>query len=215
MAKSGRSLDEPEGIPRQDSVSSQQDLVQWDNASVETGTVMSWLGYGSEIIQARKDAYREYGRLWTALACGAGTCIITGSKAEGLTRYLKSDRDIMFVHSTVICIEDGVNADNFSREITVFRSYSRMSYPGHCRLLLERRGKTIHPNIKDALCDDWYGQELLSSDLYGHDCSKVPSAEGAMQHDRAGPSTPLTVSGILRGDVVHAFCYYSPSILSK
>ncbi|KAH3875811.1 hypothetical protein DPMN_039088 [Dreissena polymorpha] len=87
MAKSGRSLDEPEGIPRQGSVFSQQDL--WDNASVEIGTVMSWLGYGPEIIQARRDAYREYGRLWTARECRAGAFIIKGSKAEGLTRFLE------------------------------------------------------------------------------------------------------------------------------
>ncbi|KAH3869781.1 hypothetical protein DPMN_032952 [Dreissena polymorpha] len=61
-----------------------------------------------------------------------------------------------------MCIEDGVNADNSPREITVFRSYSRMSYPGHCILLLERRGTIIDSELNDALCDNGYGQELIS-----------------------------------------------------
>ncbi|KAH3875838.1 hypothetical protein DPMN_039118 [Dreissena polymorpha] len=54
---------------------------------------MSWLGYAAEIIQARKAAYREYGKLWTLRAFGMATIIITGSKAEGLTRFIENDRD--------------------------------------------------------------------------------------------------------------------------
>ena len=101
---------------------------------------MSWLGYVQDIIQARRDAYREWGRLITARACGAVTMIFSGSKAEGLTRYFKSDLDQMLVLNSVSCLEDGVNALAFAREITVLRSLSSMSYHGHCRLLLERRG---------------------------------------------------------------------------
>ncbi|KAH3885748.1 hypothetical protein DPMN_009745 [Dreissena polymorpha] len=176
---------------------------------------MSWLGYGRQIRQARRDAYREFERIITAQSCGPVMLIITGSKAEGLTRYIGSDTDVMPVHSNIICIEDDVNADNSPREITVLTSYSRMSYPGHCRLLLERRGTTTYRAVTDALCDDGYGKELLSSDLYVHYCSKVRLAEDIVKHDRAGPSTPITMSGGLNIDVVHALRYYCPNILSQ
>ncbi|KAH3875549.1 hypothetical protein DPMN_038817 [Dreissena polymorpha] len=93
MAEGGARRDEPGGFPRQDRTCNQQAL--WDNASVETCTVMTWLGYGPEIRQARRDAYMEYCRHCTARLRGAATCIITGSKAEGLTSFLESDRDQM------------------------------------------------------------------------------------------------------------------------
>ncbi|XP_052265687.1 uncharacterized protein LOC127868115 [Dreissena polymorpha] len=215
MAERGSRRNDPGGFSVQSSVSSRQDLVQWENGSIETCTLMSWLGYGPEIIQARRDAYMEWGRLMTARACGAATVILTGSKAEGLTRFLESDRDIMFVHSSAMCIEDGVNADNSPREITVFRSYSRMSYPGHCILLLERRGTIIDSELNDALCDNGYGQELISSDLYVHSFSKFQFEESIVQHDRAGPSRPVTLHGGLHSDLVHAFRYNCPNILSQ
>ncbi|XP_052268873.1 uncharacterized protein LOC127870285 [Dreissena polymorpha] len=209
--------DESEGFHRQGSVSSQQDLVQWENASVETCTVISLLGYGLEIIHVRRDAYREHCRLRTARANGTITTIITGSKAGGgeLTRFLESDIDIMFVRNNFVCLEDCVSADKFPREITVFRSYSRMSYPGHCRLLLERRGTTTDWNVTDALCDDGHGHELLSSDLFLHNCRKCKFMKGIVQHDRSGPSMPNTLSVTLHTDIVDAFLYHCPSILSK
>ncbi|KAH3865297.1 hypothetical protein DPMN_028336 [Dreissena polymorpha] len=120
----------------------------------------------TEYLAGWRDAYRKSGRLTTARTCRAATSIITGSKAEGLTFSLESDRDVMIALSSVICIEYGVNADNFHKEITVFRLDSRMSYPGHCGLLLERRGTKIDPHLNDAFCDDGYGRKLLNSDLY-------------------------------------------------
>ncbi|XP_052240265.1 uncharacterized protein LOC127850908 [Dreissena polymorpha] len=84
MAESGTRPDETERFPRQGSMSSKQDLIQWENASVETCTILSWLGYGQEIIQARRDAYRELGKLLIARVCGAATYIITGSKERNL-----------------------------------------------------------------------------------------------------------------------------------
>ncbi|XP_052264146.1 uncharacterized protein LOC127867143 [Dreissena polymorpha] len=215
MADSGTRHDEPERFRRHGSVSSKQDLIQWENASVETCTILSWLGYGQEIIQARRDAYRENGKLWTAWACGEATIIITGSKGEGLSSFLESDLDQMVVDNRVFCLEDDVNISAFPGEITVLRSFSRMSYHGHCRLLLERRGTTIFRHVRDAFCDDGYGREFLSSDLYVNNWSKEDSPEGMVQHERAGPSIPSTVLGLLHSDKVHAFHYYCPNILSK
>ncbi|XP_052264044.1 uncharacterized protein LOC127867095 [Dreissena polymorpha] len=215
MAESGTRPDELERFRRQGSVSSKGDLIQWENTSVETCTILSWLGFGPELIQARRDAYREYGKLWTARACGTATFITTGSKGEGLSSYLESDVDIMAVDNRVFCLEDDVKSCAFPGEITVLRSLSRMSYHGHCRLLLERRGTTIHRHVRDAFCDDGYGRELLSSDLYVNNWSKEDLTKGEVQHERAGPSIPRTVYGHLHSDLVHALRYYCPNILSK
>ncbi|KAH3875360.1 uncharacterized protein LOC127869394 [Dreissena polymorpha] len=215
MAESGTRPDEPERFQRQGSVSSKQDLIQWENASVETCTILSWHCYGPEIIQARRDAYRELGKLLTARARGTGTVIITGSKGEGLSSYLESDVDVLIVHNTVICLEDDVNSSAFPGEITVLRSLSRKIYHGHCRLLLERCGNPIIKQVSDAFCDDGYGRELLSSDLFVNNCSNEVWPEGTVQHERAGPSIPSTVLGHMHRDLVHALPYYCPSILSK
>ncbi|KAH3875395.1 uncharacterized protein LOC127869396 [Dreissena polymorpha] len=215
MAESGTRPDEPERFQRQGSVSSKQDLIQWENASVETCTILSWLGYGQEIIQARRDAYREIGKLLTARACGMATYIITGSKGEGLSSYSESDVDRMIVNNRVFCLEDDVKSSAFPGEITVLRSLSRRSYHGHCRLLLERRGTTIHRQVDDAFCDDGYGHELLSSDLYVNNYSNEDLPEGTVQHERAGPSIPSTMHGHFHHDEVHSLHYYCPNILSK
>ncbi|XP_052263892.1 uncharacterized protein LOC127867016 isoform X1 [Dreissena polymorpha] len=215
MAESGTRPDEPERFRRQGNVSSKGDLIQWENASVETCTVLSWLGYGPEIIQALRDAYREYGKLITAKTRGVVTAIITGSKGEGLSSFLESDLDQMVVDNRVFCLEDDVKSSAFPGEITVLRSLSRRSYHGHCRLLLERRGTTIHRHVRDAFCDDGYGRELLSSDLYVNNWSNEDLTEGMVQHERAGPSIPSTMYEHLHSDRVHALHYYCPNILSK
>ncbi|KAH3865708.1 hypothetical protein DPMN_028750 [Dreissena polymorpha] len=157
----------------------------------------------------------QHFRLRTARTNGTITTIITGSKAKGLIRFLESDIDIMFVRNNFVCLEDCVSADKFPREITVFRSYSRTSYPGHCRLLLERRDATTDRNVTDALCDNGHGHELRSSDLFVHNCRKCKFLKGIVQHDRSGPSMPNALSGILHTDIVDAFRYHCPSILSK
>ncbi|KAH3865738.1 hypothetical protein DPMN_028781 [Dreissena polymorpha] len=225
MAKCGRRPDEPERFRRQGIVSSKQDLIQWENASVETCTILSLLGYGLEIIQARRDAYREHGKLFGKLVTAwesipptfiiTGTIIITGSKAEGLSSILESDRDHMIILNRVICLEDDVNSRAFPGEITVLRSLSHRSYHGHCRLLLERRGTAILRQVNDAFCDDGYGRELLSSELYVNNWSNVDLTEGEVLHERAGPSIPSTVGGIYHMDCVHALRYNCPNILSK
>ncbi|KAH3865199.1 hypothetical protein DPMN_028238 [Dreissena polymorpha] len=215
MAESGTRPDEPERFPRQGNMSSKQDLIQWENTSVETCTILSWLGYGQEIIQARRDAYRELGKLLTAQVCGKATLIIAGSKGEGLSSFLESDVDQMVVNNRVFCLEDDVKSSAFPGEITVLRSLSRRSYHGHCRLLLERRGTTIHRHVDDAFCDDGYGRELLSSDLYVNNCPNADLREGMVRHERAGPSIPSTWHGHFHHDKVHALHYYCPNILSK
>ncbi|KAH3819539.1 hypothetical protein DPMN_121277 [Dreissena polymorpha] len=134
---------------------------------------MDWLGYGPHIRQARSEAYKVHDRLLTALSGGSATWITTGSKAEGLTCYLESDRDIICVNNNLICIEEGVDSSNILKETTILRACNRISYPGHYILLLQRYGTTIPKRVDNALCDDGYGRTFLSSDLYVNECLNI------------------------------------------
>ncbi|XP_052223316.1 uncharacterized protein LOC127839152 isoform X1 [Dreissena polymorpha] len=205
MADQGIRRDEPGEVPRQ---------FQNEQASAETSTLMNVLGYGPHIRQARIEAYKASDRHETAKALGIVTYITTGSKAEGLTSYLESDIDVLFVTESVICLEDGVDSSCVPVETTIFRSCSRISYSGHCRLLLERYGTHISYLVYNALCDDGFGRGLLRSDLYVNQWLNVKHPEGIVQHERAGPSTPETF-GVLESDTVHALHFYCPSILTR
>ncbi|KAH3792897.1 hypothetical protein DPMN_146398 [Dreissena polymorpha] len=205
MADQGIRCDEPGEFPKQ---------FQNEQASAETSTVMNVLGYGPHIRQARIEAYKASDRHVTAEVRGIATWITTGSKAEGLTSYLESDLDQLFVIESVICLEDGVDSSSVPVETTIFRSCSRISYSGHCRLLLERYGTRIHISVYNALCDDGFGRGLLSSDLYVNQWLNVKRAEGEVQHERAGPSRPSTL-GVLKLDSVPALHFYCPSIITR
>ncbi|KAH3701823.1 hypothetical protein DPMN_076820 [Dreissena polymorpha] len=99
---------------------------------------MNWMGYGPQIRQARREAYREQDRLINArlltIPPTLSICITTGSKAEGLTRYLENDRDQLYVDNNVMCLENGTHCDTMSRETTVSTLNTDMCYHGHCRL---------------------------------------------------------------------------------
>ncbi|XP_052222125.1 uncharacterized protein LOC127838413 isoform X2 [Dreissena polymorpha] len=206
MADEGIRRDEPGEVPKQFQFQNEQ-------ASAETSTLMNVLGYGPHIRQARKEAYKAWDRHATAKMRGIA-CITTGSKAEGLTSYLESDVDKLVVTKSVICLEDGVDSSSVPVEITIFRSCSRISYSGHCRLLLERYGTHVSIEVYNALCDDGFGRGLLSSDLYVNHLLNFKLREGIVQHERAGPSTPKTI-GVLKRDTVNALHFYCPSILTR
>ncbi|KAH3793828.1 uncharacterized protein LOC127838702 isoform X4 [Dreissena polymorpha] len=205
MADEGIRRDEPGEVLKQ---------FQNEQASAETSTVMNVLGYGPHIRQARIEAYKASDRHWTAKARGTATFITTGSKAEGLTSFLESDIDELVVTERVICLEDGVDSSSVPVEKTIFRSCSRISYSGHCRLLLEKPGTPISRTVYNALCDDGFGRGLLSSDLYVNQWLNAKREEGIVQHERAGPSTPETF-GVLERDTVRGLHFYCPSILTR
>ncbi|KAH3752301.1 hypothetical protein DPMN_186917 [Dreissena polymorpha] len=177
---------------------------------------MTCLGYGPHIRQKRREAYNELARLTTALACGNAMWITTGSKAEGLTCFLESDRDSIVVINGIICLEEGVDSIILPADINIFRSCSRMSYPGHCILLLERYGSSIPIRVVNALCDDGYGRKFLSSDLFVNEWLTRRHRQCEVQLERAGPSTPTSYhGGKLREDLVHALHFNCPSILTR
>ncbi|KAH3793083.1 hypothetical protein DPMN_146588 [Dreissena polymorpha] len=137
------------------------------------------------------------GRHMTMQTCS--TCFTTGSKAEGLTRIM----------------EKGVDSSNVPWGTNIFRSCSRLTYPGHCILLLERYGILMPDALYNALCDDVYGREFLSSDLYVDPRLNIVDPRGVIvSHERAGPSFP-TSSGGFEQDLVFALHFDCPRILTR
>ncbi|KAH3812158.1 hypothetical protein DPMN_140582 [Dreissena polymorpha] len=184
---------------------------------------MKWLGYGPEIRQARRDAYREEYKLMTALMMMDGmTSITVGSKGEGLTSIYESDKNIFFVHNDIICLEDGITVCNFPKEMTVFRSCSRMRYSGYTRLLLEilrsDSYSPAHEFVCEVVCfalrDDGFGRKLLSSGKYFNKLSILQPSTNTVLHDRDGPSLSYSV-GALNIDKIYPLRYYCPSIMQK
>ncbi|KAH3819538.1 hypothetical protein DPMN_121276 [Dreissena polymorpha] len=177
---------------------------------------MKFLGYWTQIRQGRREAYNALARLTTAQTCGNAMWITTSSKAEGLTCFMESDRNLILVTNDIICSEDGVDSSIIPAKVNILRSRSRMSYPGHCKLLLERYGTTIPIQLKHTLCEDEHGSKFLSSDLYVNDWLKVKHRQGIVQHESAGSSTPSTFyDGKLQDDLVHALRLNCPSILIR
>ncbi|KAH3791585.1 hypothetical protein DPMN_145073 [Dreissena polymorpha] len=176
---------------------------------------MNCLGYGFHIRQARIDAFKAWKRHITARSHGMVTWITTGRKAEGLTSYLESDTDVKCVTNHAICLEEGVDSSIVPGEKGIFRSCSRISYHGHCRLLLERHGTDISTVVYNALCDDGYGSGLLSSDLYVNQWLNSLHHESSVGHERAGPSAPVTINGFYHRDIVGALHFYCLNILTR
>ncbi|XP_052224511.1 uncharacterized protein LOC127840107 isoform X2 [Dreissena polymorpha] len=222
MADGGIIRDVPGGIPRQVNVSCSPTVFQFEQLSAETCILMNVLGYGPHIRQARIDAYKAFDRRLTTGEDGNVTWITTGSKAEGLTNVQESDTDVMYVINHAICLEEGVDSSIVPGEKSIFRSCSRISYHGHCRLLIERYGTEIPSMVYNALCDNGYGSGLLSSDLYVNQMLinvkqwlNSHYRESSVTHERAGPSAPCTIYGFDHRDIVGALHFYCPSILSR
>ncbi|KAH3733756.1 hypothetical protein DPMN_040190 [Dreissena polymorpha] len=90
-------------------------------------------------------------------------------------------------------------------------------YPGHCRLLEERPAHARYKVIAEAMCDNGYGDVLLSSCLLLDEYSARSSTHNLSveQHKRAEPSIPASLLGLIHFDRVIALRCYCPSILQR
>ncbi|XP_052229565.1 uncharacterized protein LOC127843798 isoform X2 [Dreissena polymorpha] len=201
-----------ENVPIYSSLYSRHSRNYVESVSVETCTIMNRLGYGDEIRRWRVEKFRQIDRLYNA-ELSYVTGITAGSKAEGLTGYLESDWDILFVVDDILCVEAGINIHTITGDMDVFRMDTRV-YSGHCRLLQEREASTGNKLIHDALCDDGYGGALLSSSILLDEVGNI-AGDGMQQHERAGPSIPGVIEGVLNMDTVYSLRCHCPSILQK
>ncbi|XP_052273991.1 uncharacterized protein LOC127873924 [Dreissena polymorpha] len=189
-----------------------------ESVSVEICSIMTRLGYSEEIRRWRIEKYKENDRIFNALNAETGEAnkITAGSKAEGLTNVHESDMDVLAVFKGVLCVEAGINLHTIPEDIDVFRMDTRV-YQGHCILLQERPANARYDVITNALCDDGYGDVILSSSLFLDKWQatgdKFP--EWVVYHERAGPSMPISVGDIHHGDRVLALRCHYPSILQK
>ncbi|KAH3733036.1 hypothetical protein DPMN_039460 [Dreissena polymorpha] len=87
-------------------------------------------------------------------------------------------------------------------------------YPGHYRLLHERPAQKRSKSIHNSLCDNGHGDILLCSSLFVDSFSSFPYF-GIVNHERAGPSTPGTLEGVIHFDRVCALRCQCPSILQR
>ncbi|KAH3823788.1 hypothetical protein DPMN_125610 [Dreissena polymorpha] len=185
-------------------------LLQYEEESKEVCILMSWLGYGPEIRQKRRICYSEYARLVLSLInLREGFCIVAGSKSEGLTCMLENDLDLLFVVSSVICLEDCLHIRDLPDDTVAFMMDNKYTYPGYYRLLLLHREGideiTVPLYIEHALCDDGRGNFFLSSDLF---------ADSVRGINRSGPAT-RAVYGPLHSDYVFTIRCHSTVLLEK
>ncbi|KAH3850381.1 hypothetical protein DPMN_092792 [Dreissena polymorpha] len=179
---------------------------------------MTRLGYGEEIRRRRIEKYREFDSVQNDEGNDV-TRITVGSKAEGLTCVLESDRDVLHVLKRVLCVEAGINLQTIPDDINVFRMATCV-YPGHCILLFERPAQITFDLIAHALCVNGYGNVLLNSGLFMDGCATLTSKfekyfVTSVQHERAGPSIPHTINGFLHMDIVFALRCHCPSIIHR
>ncbi|XP_052219936.1 uncharacterized protein LOC127837135 isoform X3 [Dreissena polymorpha] len=186
-----------------------------ESVSVEICNIMTRLGYGEEIRRWRVEKYCEYDRLINAQLPSL-TVKTAGSKAEGLTCLCESDRDLLIALNGVICVETGINLNTIPDDISVFWMDDTGVYPGHCILLLKRQARFLHA-IRDALCENGYGELLLSSVLFIDEFSRLTNKHEneTVYHERAGPALPQTWRGIFKLDTVYSIRCQCPSILRR
>ncbi|KAH3754819.1 hypothetical protein DPMN_189501 [Dreissena polymorpha] len=176
---------------------------------------MTRLGYGEEIRRWRVEKYKEYDRLSNVKPVGNLTQISAESKKEGLSCIGESDFDFLCFVNGVLCVEADINLNTIPDGIDLFRMDTRV-YPGHCMLLQERQRQNCLQPIRNALCDNGYGDILLSSCLWVDGWSTyLPPLPGEARHERAGPSTPSTYGGMFEHDFVVGLRCHCPSILQK
>ncbi|KAH3733844.1 hypothetical protein DPMN_040281 [Dreissena polymorpha] len=159
----------------------------------------------------RVEEYREYDRLLNARNTGV-TFTAVGSKGEGLTSLFESDFDMLYVLNDVLCVEAGINLDAIPDDIDVLRMDTRV-YPGHCRKFHEGPVNNCREDICSALCDNGYGDVLLSSGLFLDSRSTFYNKVISLINEPAGPSIPLSFTLIAQDTVLSLPCL-CPSIVT-
>ncbi|KAH3850095.1 hypothetical protein DPMN_092501 [Dreissena polymorpha] len=177
---------------------------------------MTRLGYGEEIRRWRVKKHKEHDRLLYARYSNI-TVITAGSKAEGLTCFLESDWDVLNALNSILCVEAGINLQTLPDDVDLFKMDTRV-YPGHCRLFLDGQALRSPKAIINSLCDNGYGDVLLSSSLlldeYSPRLFRPPTHLSVVHHERAGPSLPESIAGI-HLDMVPSLRCHCPSILQR
>ncbi|KAH3874570.1 uncharacterized protein LOC127869249 [Dreissena polymorpha] len=191
---------------------------EYEDESKETSTIMDLLGYGPAIRQKRKDVYQWRDRLYNRYFnnfIDYDPMVTAGSKAEGLTCVYESDIDVIHVLPYTVCLEDGFNESTIPDHFIVLMMNTQGCNSGYCKPLLLRPDTGIYPAIYDSICDDGYGNSILSSKRFVEFFKTVhPLSPFVHNSPIAGPSIPLSL-GPYRVDNIRAIHCNCPVILQK
>ncbi|KAH3740091.1 hypothetical protein DPMN_046786 [Dreissena polymorpha] len=190
---------------------------EYEDESKETNTIMNLLGYGPVIRQKRIEAWKEFDRLQNAHnnKNNTGWWITAGSKSEGLTCFLESDRDSLHVLPFTVCVEDGFDTRTLPFYINVFKMDMQSCNAGYCRLLVERICPSLPWVIIHSATNDEHGSILMNSTYFvEYYREHYRWSDSTVKHARAGPSVPYS-DGPVRHDLVGAFHCNCLIILQK
>ncbi|XP_052806981.1 uncharacterized protein LOC128236150 [Mya arenaria] len=114
--------------------------------SVRVSEVLDQLGYSESMVRYRCEATERLDRLLNRHRTDY-LGITIGSKQEGYCCPFESDRDVMFIHETVVCRlqEDGTSS--LPDTLTEFIMDNEYCNPGYYRLELIRKAKEEDSNL--------------------------------------------------------------------
>lgn len=80
-------------------------------------TCLDCIGYNEQIIKWRRQAYKERDSVWNENS--QAVFFTVGSKGEGVSKYLESDHDILYVQKDTLCVERGFEDKSFSKDVKI------------------------------------------------------------------------------------------------
>lgn len=168
-------------------------------ASFLLSRTMDHLGYGLPMVRFRQKAYQK-------LSDDEGN--IAGSKAEGLTKWLESDADFLFVTAFFICTTNPLQFFNTMDNVSVFKLDMTDTAPGYTRLISVN---SIRNENQECLFGPVSWNTYLSSDQWREWWKDYMITSNYMSFvtpspQSKGPSNPVSImNGYLFDDWDYVF----------
>lgn len=177
--------------------------------------MLDCLGYSRQMINYRKDAFRESDKTRATKVRSVGTIKTVGSKGEGIVRYFESDTDVLNIPSRIVCLEECISETaEDGRDLTaIFRVKYSPACPGYCALLLKFYRARISV-VSEALCpfaDGFY----LSSKKYKEFSLSTYKQMVTSESSLSGPAISATLPFTRDNDSVMSLRLICPNILQK
>ncbi|XP_052807061.1 uncharacterized protein LOC128236220 [Mya arenaria] len=133
--------------------------------SVRVSEVLDQLGYSESMVRYRCEATERLDGILNRHRTDYFGITI-GSKQEGYCCPFESDRDVMFIHKTVICRLQVAGSSPLPDTHTEFIMDNEYCNPGYYRLELKHKAEGEDSNITAAMVEHINGREYVSSEKY-------------------------------------------------
>ncbi|XP_053406348.1 uncharacterized protein LOC128559165 [Mercenaria mercenaria] len=177
------------------------------------------IGYDREIIEIRRNCWRELSRMVNeTISHNTGIHLtIAGSKAEGITSYRESDIDFMFLLNDVICT-DSVQPFLQLPGMTILQTDMRNTSPGYTKLkMVSFNRKISHSDIEESLFAENSGEIFASSALFSSYiyllCRTLNDYRIVNDASISGPATTTSHANANDSDFVGALHCICPNVL--